>query len=95
MCLISGDAAPRRNEPHGDDPFEDQKRKAGGESYEAFTAPELQTLFDALPREIAPAKHTPETALPWVSLIAAYTGMRLEEIAQLQGGDIREQGVNG
>jgi hypothetical protein len=27
-----------------------------------------------LPREVAPAKHTAESALPWVSLIAAYTG---------------------
>ena len=34
------------------------------------------------------------TALPWASLIAAYTGMRLEEIAQLLVGDIRDQQAN-
>jgi integrase len=79
----------------GDNPFEGQKRKAGGESYEAFEAAEIQTLFESLPLEIEPAKHTPETALPWVSLIAAFTGMRLEEIAQLSTADIREQSANG
>jgi integrase len=55
---------------------------------------ELQTLFDSFKFEVAP-KHTPETALPWVSLVAAYTGMRLEEIAQLKTGDIRNEGANG
>jgi integrase len=39
--------------------------------------------------------NTPETALPWVSLIAAYTGMRLEEIAQLKASDIHNEGANG
>lgn len=78
----------------GNNPFDGQKRKAGGESYEPFTVPELQTLFDSFKFEIAP-KHTPETALPWVSLIAAYTGMRLEEIAQLSAADVRDQGANG
>jgi hypothetical protein len=38
------------------------KRKAGGESYEPFEVAELQTLFKALPREITPKKHSPETA---------------------------------
>jgi hypothetical protein len=31
----------------GDSPFDGQKRKAGGESYDAFEVPELQTLFDS------------------------------------------------
>lgn len=79
----------------GDNPFEGQKRKAGGESYSPFETAELQTLFDSLAFEVKPAAHTPETALPWVSLIAAFTGMRLEEIAQLSAADIREQGANG
>jgi integrase len=78
----------------GDSPFEGQKRKAGGESYEAFETAELQTLFDSFTFETAP-KHSPETALPWVSLIAVYSGARLEEIAQLAVGDIRDQGANG
>jgi integrase len=79
----------------GDNPFEDQKRKAGGESYSAFTVSELQTLFDSLPREITPPKHTAETALPWTTLIGAYTGMRLEEICQLKAADIRDVAANG
>ena len=64
-------------------------------SYEAFTPEETQTLFKALPRDVAPAKHTPESALPWVALIAAYSGARLEEIAQLAVVDIRDQEANG
>jgi integrase len=78
-----------------DNPFERMKRKAGGESYEAFTPGEIRTLFDSLPLIMVPAKHTPETALPWVSRIAAYTGMRLEEIAQLTAIDIRDVQANG
>jgi hypothetical protein len=58
----------------GDNPFEAQKRKAGGESYEPFEVSELQTLFDAFRLETRPTKHTPETALPWVSLIAPTPG---------------------
>jgi integrase len=88
-------SAANRGRFTGNSPFADQKPKAGGESYEAFTTGDLQTLFDSLPREIEPTKHTPETALPWVSLIAAYTGMRLEEIAQLKVCDIRNEGANG
>jgi integrase len=87
-------SATHRGRFTGNNPFDGQKRKAGGESYEAFTVPELQTLFDSFKFEIAP-KHSPETALPWVSLIAAYTGMRLEEIAQLKASDIRNEGANG
>jgi integrase len=79
----------------GDNPFNGMKKKAKGDSYVPFTVAELQTLFNALPRNVAPAKHSPETALPWVALIALYTGMRLEEIAQLTTADIREEGTNG
>jgi integrase len=88
-------SAKRRGRFTGDNPFEDHKRKAGGESYEDFTVPELQTLFDSFQLETRLAKHTPETALPWVSLIAAFTGMRLEEIAQLSAADIHDEGANG
>jgi integrase len=78
-----------------DNPFHDQRSKAGKNSYSPFTVAELQTLFSALPRETKPAKHTPDTALPWVALIALYTGARLEEIAQLTTADIRAEGANG
>jgi integrase len=79
----------------GQSPFDDQRAKVVGSSYEPFTVAELQKLFDALPRETKPKRHTPETALPWVALIALYTGMRLEEIAQLTTADVREESANG
>jgi integrase len=78
-----------------DNPFDEQRTKAAGASYQPFTIAGLQTLFDALPRETKPKTHTPETALPWVALIALYTGMRLEEIAQLTTADVREETANG
>jgi integrase len=81
-----------------DNPFHDQRLKVTkGETVprDRFTIPELQALFDALPRDINPKKNTPETAVPWVALMAAYTGMCLEEICQLTVDDIREEKVNG
>jgi integrase len=78
-----------------DNPFHDQRSKAGKSSYSPFTVAELQTLFNALPRDPKPAKHTPNTALPWVAAVALYSGMRLEEIAQLKTADIREEPANG
>ena len=56
---------------------------------------ELQAIFDALPVEIAPKRHSPESALPWAVRIAAYSGARLEEIAQLNTDDVREEEANG
>jgi integrase len=94
MALVI-ETARRRGRYQGENPFDGMKAQASGESYQAFTEAELATLFRALPREVKPAKHSPETALPWVALIAAYTGMRLEEIAQLAAKDIREQQANG
>jgi integrase len=88
------DCARRRGRFTGDNPFADQRSKVAKNSYSPFTVAELQTLFDALPREI-PKKHTAESALPWVALIALYTGMRLEEIAQLTTADVREVAANG
>jgi integrase len=78
-----------------ENPFHDQRKKAGNASKQKFTVAELQALFDALPRNVAPTRHSPETALPWVALVALYTGARLEEICQLTTADIREEGANG
>jgi integrase len=89
------ESAKERGRFTGDNPFAGKKKKARGESYSPFTIAELQTLFDALPRDVAPAKHSPETALPWVAAIALYTGMRLEEIAQLTVADVQERAANG
>lgn len=94
MALVI-ETARRRGRYQGENPFDGMKAQASGESYQAFTEAELATLFRALPREVKPAKHSPETALPWVALIAAYTGCRLEEIAQLAAKDIRDQQANG
>jgi integrase len=79
----------------GENPFRGHKFKLGKTSYDKFTEAELQTIFDALPREIAPKKHTPETALPWAALISLYSGLRLEEVCQLNVADIREVNTNG
>ena len=71
-------------------PFDDQRIKAATVHYEAFTDQELATLFAAANFEIAPAKHKTATALPWASLISAFTGCRLEEVAQLRAEDIKQ-----
>ncbi len=78
-----------------DNPFHDQRSKVAGSSYVPFTVDELQKLFDAMPRDTAPKKHSPETALPWVALIALYTGATLEEVCQLTVDDVRKEDVNG
>jgi integrase len=71
-------------------PFEGQRLKGVAQvHYEAFTDQELATLFADAKFEIAPDKHTTATALPWVSLIAAFTGCRREEIASLMASDIK------
>jgi integrase len=90
------ECAGRRGRFTGDNPFHKQRLKVDKRSKRVrFTVPELQTLLPALPRDIAPKKHTPETALAWAVVIALYTGMRLEEIAQLNKADIREAAGNG
>jgi integrase len=80
----------------GDNPFERHRRKVAKKTNRIpFEISELQTLFDAMPRQMQPARHSPETALPWVTLIGAFTGMRLEEISQLKATDIRVVKANG
>jgi hypothetical protein len=89
------ECARRRGRFTGDNPFDGMKAKVAGSSYQPFTVADLQTLFDALPRQRKPAKHSPDTALPWCAAIALYTGARLEEIAQLTTADFREEAANG
>jgi integrase len=67
------------------------KRKAVGKKIDPFTLPELQAIFDPLKFETTPARHSPDTAMPWISLIALYSGLRLEEVAQMDVADIHEQ----
>jgi integrase len=70
-------------------PFDDQRIKAAAVPYEPFTDQEMATLFASAKFEISPAKHATATALPWCALIGAFTGARLEEIAQLKASDIK------
>ena len=71
-------------------PFDGQRVKAEAVHYEPFTDQELVTLFANAKFEIMPVQYKTSTALPWASLIAAYTGCRLEEVAQLKAADIKE-----
>lgn len=65
--------------------------------YVAFSTDELTALFHApllqasYRDRVKPRKHTPQTALMWMPLVALFTGMRSEEIAQLRTSDIREE----
>jgi integrase len=89
------DSARRRGRFTGENPFADQRSKVVKNHKVRYTIDELQTLFDAMPRDVNPKKHTPETAVPWVALIAAYSGACLEEICQLTVDDVREEDANG
>jgi integrase len=89
------DSARRRGRFTGENPFAGQRSKVVKNHKVRYTVAELQTLFNKLPREIKPKKHTPETAVPWVALIAAYSGACLEEICQLTVDDVREEDANG
>jgi integrase len=89
------DAARQRGRFQGENPFADQRRKAAEPDRPKFTNQELQTVFNALPREIKPAKHTADNAMTWAALISLYGGLRLEEVCQLSGADIKEVGTNG
>jgi integrase len=84
------ETARRRGRFTGDNGFKDQKRKAEAKSYEPFTGEELATLFGSAAFDTAPKAHTTQTALPWAALIAAYSGLRREEVAQLRVKDLRE-----
>jgi integrase len=83
------DSARKRGRFQGDNPFADQRRKPGKTERHMYTDQEAKTLIEAWPREITPSKHSPETALPWVTMIAAYSGACLEEICQLTVADIK------
>jgi integrase len=82
--------AKQNGELNGENPFEDQRFEEEEKDVVSFTIPELQKLFDAMPpREVAPERHTIETALPWCALLSLYSGMRLGEVAGLEVTDVR------
>jgi integrase len=80
-----------RREKASANPFEEQRLKGVAKvHYEPFTDEEIAALFADAKFEVSPEKHTTATALPWASLIAAYTGCRREEVAQLKAADIKQ-----
>ena len=93
--------ARKRGHFDGDNPFTDQGRREGDTKkvgWAPYTIAELNALFHApmfaIPADqfIKPDKHTAETALRWVSLIALYSGMRIGEICQLRTDDVPRDG---
>jgi integrase len=79
-----------------DNPFDAQRRAFSRTKGDRYTDQEVVTLINAFgPRQVKPAKHTVDTALPWAVLIAAHSGLGLEEVSQLAVGDIKTVGGNG
>lgn len=79
-------------------PFSEQSRpkaRKGTFEWVPYTIDELNTIFSAPvfhvseDMRIKPKAHSIETALRWVPLIALFSGMRLNEICQLNTADIR------
>jgi integrase len=84
------ECARRRGRFESSNPFANQKRKAIIESHQPFTAEELSRLFASAKFETKPTKYGTQSALPWAAAIAAYSGCRREEIAQLRVQDLRK-----
>jgi integrase len=85
----------KRGHYDGPNPFEGQSRKESSSrktGYVPFTDAELKTLLDALRPVVAPNAHSVETWMAWAVWIAAYSGMRLNEICSLTVDDLREEG---
>lgn len=77
-------------------PWEDQSRPAGERRKTQklpFTVADLKKLLATSP-EVKPTEQNAASTLPWLCLVAAYSGMRLNEICSLKVADIkREHGV--
>jgi integrase len=71
-------------------PFDDQRIRAEVKHYEPFDDREIVALLAGLRLETMPAEHTTASAASWATLIAAYTGCRLEEVAQLRAEDVTQ-----
>ncbi len=56
-----------------------------------FSDSEVRKIFQGLRFVTKPGRHTHENALPWLALLGAYSGARLEEICTLRLADIREE----
>lgn len=79
----------------GKNPWHRQSRKTAGKrgnsevDKRGFKPSELAKLLSNAP-VTAPNIHTPATALPWLTLIGAYSGMRLNEICELEHTDVKQ-----
>jgi integrase len=71
---------------------DEQKEEA---KRDPFTDAQVWQILDSLKPEVRPAEHTPASALPWITLIGAYSGARIEEIAGLTAKDVHDEGANG
>jgi integrase len=67
------------------------RRGGGKQKKRAFTPEELKKLLQQQP-VAAPNVHDVESALPWLTLIGAYSGMRLNEICSLTVDDVKLRG---
>lgn len=67
------------------------KRGGGKTDPRPFTRDELRMLLKQSPI-VAPNRHDVASALPWLILIGAYSGMRLNEICSLNVEDVKRHG---
>lgn len=67
------------------------KRGSGKTDPRAFTTDELRKLLKRTPA-VAPNHHDIASALPWLILVGAYSGMRLNEICTLDVEDVKKNG---
>jgi integrase len=80
----------KRKNPFADI-LKDKKTRRADQERQAFAAEHLKALFDPDNRKECQGRDSRY----WIPLIAAYSGMRLEEIAQLHANDIVQvDGVN-
>jgi len=65
---------------------------SGGTDWQPYTDSEIGILFDGLNFETHPTNHTHDVTMPWIMLIALYSGMRLEEICGMKVADVKQSG---
>ncbi len=56
-----------------------------------FTDSEVAAIFAGWQFETRPRPHSHDNALPWVAILGAFTGARLEDICGLHVDDVREE----
>ena len=84
----------KRGHHDGDNPFEGQTRREATSretGWRPFAPKELVKLLAGMRPVVSPDTHTTDTALAWITWVAAYSGMRLNEICSLDVGDVRKE----